>query len=215
MVIFHGRPELAEVDYVDSDGLVVYYHLIADSKTTGHCVRNGFKPMSRNIPPRYREHVFHSVAHVWKHILDSYPKLVRVDPRPLTLETYAKKLRDSREAKNTYGWTHPLVDEELWQKHSERIKIGQDLERNEVLAGPSESFGDNKHAAIGIVANQPEIMFRWRNFRELEALCLVISQMTPRQVFVVSDLSDDQIASLESRYEVGIVEYTKGVWHIV
>ena len=176
--------------------------------------RTDFTPMP-SIPPRHRKHVFDSVAHIWKAALEAYPNVVSADPGGLSLDTLVKKLRDSRDAKNNYKWEHPLVDERLWLERSERIKIGQNLVGKVVILGAAESLRDYRNGSTPAILGAPEVNFSWQSFNQVEQLCWVATQMAPRQIFVVRGLTDEQRASLEQRYDVGIIKLDEQTTQIV
>jgi hypothetical protein len=201
------------VEYSDPDtGFLFVRAAVTDRRY--RVFRTDFTPMP-SIPPRHRKHVFDSVAHIWKAALDAYPNVVSADPGGLSLDTLVKKLRDSRDAKNNYKWEHPLVDEKLWLEHSERIKIGQNLVGKVVILGAAESLRDYRNGSTPAILGAPEVAFSWQSFNQVEQLCWVATQMTPRQIFVVRGLTDEQRTSLEQRYDVGIIKLDEQTTQIV
>jgi hypothetical protein len=201
------------VEYVDyGTGFLFVRAAVTDTLHRVH--RTDFTPMP-SIPPRHRKHVFDSVAHIWKAALEAYPSVVSADPGGLSLDTLVKKLRDSRDAKNNYKWEHPLVDEKLWLERSERIKIGQNLVGKVVILGAAESLRDYRNGSTPAILGAPEVAFSWQSFNQVEQLCWIATQMTPRQIFVVRGLTDEQRASLEQRYDVGIIKLDEQTTQIV
>jgi hypothetical protein len=168
---------------------------------------------SPTIPSRFRRYVFEQVAPYWAQALEKYPNAVIVSPTSLSAETLARKLREGREAKNRYSWTSPLVDEEKWNRLSEKLIVTL-LANNTVQIGPAEAKEVTAFEAV--ITTKNEIFIKWKTVEELENFCKVAKLFEPKPLFVVFDLTPPLIESIESRFDVGFVSRESGkAWDVI
>jgi hypothetical protein len=158
------------------------------------------------IPSRFRSTAYQAVAHIWDSALKQWPKPLIVNPAPLTLESYAKKLRDGRTARELHGWKYvELEDEAKWQELASTFTIHIEGP-NVVIRNPHCKLDKNKK--VGEV-EKPHVIkiFEW-NQAYIEQLCCVLSKhwMKPQPHFLISGVSIEVINELESRFDIGFVK---------
>lgn len=181
-----------------------------------------------NIPSRFRENHFASVAHIIGAACASYPKPVRVNPKPLMAETLARKLREAIIAKQLYNHKHPLIDEAHFKEYADKLQVGTKNvgELLFVLIGAKELLSDNKINVAGELEHSTphvvsELDFTFTRITDLENLCTMLHEgmFKPRPVVNVTagGLTPELITSLEERYNVGFVPLNGrlGTWQIV
>lgn len=172
-----------------------------------------FTPMP-SIPSKFREYNFLAVASFWAQALHSFPKAIIVKANNISPETFVRKLRESRVAKDTYGWTSPLVDETLWMRHSNEILISP-LLNGTVQMGPVTP----KEVVIAAnITHTSDVFVQWTNQNALETFCEFVSMrvLNPKPVFVVQGLTNALIADLESRYDLGFTPREDGTtWEVI
>ena len=171
------------------------------------------------IPPSYRQEAFNRVAAHWAAALNAYPSPVVINTGKMSFYHFARLLRNAREAKNRYSWTHPLIDENKWSSVASLITVTDSSDG--VLLGPKESKFPPKGSTVGTLKPfaSSDITCEWRSLEDLERLCFLLDQklLTPVPAFIVSNLTPDIIESLEARYAVGFVQHEtdKTKWSIV
>lgn len=162
------------------------------------------------IPSRFRETQFQQVAEHLAAALNAFPMAVRIDPRPLSVDTFARKLREGIVAKKNYGWKFPVVDELLWAKHADDLVVSIEP-TGTILFGSSTSV-KTKNAIGGkslpqASASSGAIELTNCESAELEQLCLLLHnrRFRPTPVFLIRGLSEERRDSLESRYDIAII----------
>lgn len=168
------------------------------------CIHDSYFMPTPAIPSRLRKYAFEAVAHIWGEALRKYPNPVEFSSH-LTPETLARKLREARDAKQRYGWQHPAVDDKLWNLHAEEITVTPKSET--VILGPRfAKFSSEPVQATEIGHKDLTVEIKGQN--DIEALCLLLHNrvFTPRPTFLVIGLDDNQIESLELRYDVGFIK---------
>lgn len=180
-------------------------------------------PMA-TIPSRFKEHMFAQVAEHLGTALLRYPSAVRIDPRPLAVDTMARKLREAIVAKQTYGWKHHFVDEALWASHIEKFKISVEPEGT-ILIGTGDAIKQRQIVTIGVAEEStdavgvlPMLRLTSATTADIENICSLLHfrRFSPTPIVEISDLTPEQIESLEQRYDIAIIplENKPNMFHI-
>lgn len=210
----NGKDTLARIEHVGAGRMLHCRSVDTLEPFTIH--ESDFTPMP-TIPSKYREYNFHALAPYWAEALRSFPNAITIQPSGVSQETLVRKLRESRVAKETYGWTHPSVDEALWLMHSKElvitpttnglVQIGKELPKE-----TTPFHGD-------IVTNAaPPTVVDYRSPDVLESFCAVLSQkiFNPKPSFIIHGLTPDIISDFESRYDVGFTPREDGKsWDVI
>ena len=174
-----------------------------------------FTPMSQ-IPSKFRKTQFDYVAPIWGQAIEAYPVPVEFDPAPLSADTYARKLREARQAKQKFGYQNPAINEEKWRHYATDIAISVKSD-GKVCLGPNQLTAPAKQ--ITTLTRADEVVVEFLSLQDLENLCLLIERniFHPKPVFVVTGLNDETIASLEERYDVAFtpVNDQAGKWQLI
>ena len=210
--------ELNTVCTTDDKCLVVVTHVRQDgflecrdrfSGETKTYYRSYLTPMPQ-IPSRFRETQFQQVADHVAAALANFPLAVRINPGNLSVDTFARKLREAIIAKKNYHWKWPTLDEALWAKHHEELQVSIEPEGT-ILMGSSASIRGKQVLTGRVMQAKHEevstVYLKDCESAELEQLCLLLHnrRFQPAPVFTVRGLSQDRIESLESRYDIAIV----------
>jgi hypothetical protein len=194
------------IEYVDE--AAGFFHVRDLETSKPYTIYRTSFTMPTQIPSKYRQSSFERVAAHWGAALNQHPTPLDINPAPLSRLSFMRLLREAREAKNIYGWTHPSIDEELWQEHASQITISETS--NGVSMGLKHAKFPPKSALVGepIAKTLDATDFKWTAFTELEALCLLLDKkaFVPAPAFLVENLTDDLIQSLEARYNVAFVQ---------
>lgn len=187
-----------------------------------------FQPTINMTPSRFREHHFQSVAHIIGAALSSYPKAVLIDPKPLACDTMARKLREAMVAKQTYGYKHEAVNEILFSQYIKELQVSFIEHHRTTFIAVGTKLGienlSRTNESMGIIStgnSTIEYTFTPSNYEDLERLCHLLHYQcfSPRPVFRIGSLklTLEQIESLESRYNIGIVpiDGQEGSWQVV
>lgn len=156
-----------------------------------------------NIPSRFKEKHFQELAHVIGAALKAYPGYITVDPKPLAVETYARRFREAVEAKHRYNYHHSAIDEALFKAHGRDLSTSMD--ENKIHIGSLDSLKSKGKLGVPQVRTQAFEV----DASKLDALCLLISSQAfhPLPCFVTTGITAERIAELENRYEVGFVPF--------
>lgn len=201
--------QMVRVNHDRKDGFYECTKIYANEPVVVH--RTYLTPMAQ-IPSKHKEHQFHQVAEHLGAALDAFPNAVQIDPSPLAIDTMARKLREAIVAKNKYSWKHPAVNEEKWTANQAALVVS--INGSKILIGPLDAVRKQqfviKAVAAAPVAEQPStsvIDLVGQSEVELEHVCLLLHlrRMRPAPVFQVYNLTEDQIESLERRYDIAIV----------
>lgn len=204
------------IEYVDN--AVGFFHVRDLENSRPYTIfRTSFMP-SQQIPSEQTEKAFQRVAAHWAEALHRHPEPYLIDPAPLSCTSYMRLLRKAREAKNTYHWQFPTLDEEKWKLYANDITITETSEG--VLMGLKNAKFPPKSEIVGLaVPRKDEILFDWKTEQQLDAFCLCLSNklFAPCPLFYVQNLTPHLILSLEARYELGFVQHEtdKNKWSIV
>ena len=176
--------------------------------------------MHTSIPSKHREHHFQSVAHIWAEALRNFPNLTKVATTTLSPETLCRKLREGREAKIKYGWQNSLIDEASWKAHAEQISIEPFTDH--VLMGGKDLKKANAGKAVVAAISTPElhrpIMHVNDTIDGIERICKLMNDkvLSPRPIIYIYNLTSNQVASLEERYDLAInPTATEGIYEIL
>lgn len=207
----NGNPLLVRIEHIGAGHMLHCREVDTLRSITIHAT--DFDPMP-TIPSKYREYNFTVLAPYWAQALAIFPKVLVIDPSTLSGETLARKLRESRVAKETYKWKSPLVDEAKWAETADKIVISLS-EKGQVTMG--ERQGREQVEAQVRVLNDAAITLRLSNTETREAFCSLVSQRVfgPNVQFIVTDLDETTITDLENRYDVGFVPQEDGHSHKV
>jgi hypothetical protein len=173
-----------------------------------------FQPLP-NIPSRFREYNWIMLAPYWAKALEVYPKAVVIRPSGISFETLARKLRESRFAKDKYGYLSPLIDESRWASLADKLLITP-LDTGNVQIGPFQP--KDLIAFEAALTSRNQILIRCQNPSAVESFCNLVSQRVfdPKPSFVMFGLDPTTIESLEERYDVGFVAREDGKsWEVV
>ena len=174
--------------------------------------QSSFVPMPQ-IPSKYREHVFHAFAHIWGEALRAYPQSVVVTPTNLAIDTFVRKMRESRVAKNEYKWQHPAVSESLWAELAHLLEITPSKEGKVIV-------GIKNAPQIPFVGNieQPISTLLYDNPQVFEQFCFALStlQITPKIDLRIEGLNQAIVDQLEQRYNIGFLPDAVGkYWTVI
>lgn len=198
---------LVQVEYEDNLGFffVTDVETKAKSRVFRHYIN--FFPM---IPSRFKETHFAAVAHIWGIMLDNYPSDLLAETKEFSHETLCRKLREAREAKKRYGYKHPKINEANWERLAYKISV--EVTNNGVLLASKDKKKqekENKEAVVSLIPNNKKVVINvTADFAKIEHLCLLLSErvFNPSPVFVLASITDEQIISLEGRYDVAFVK---------
>lgn len=159
-----------------------------------------------DIPSRYRKHLFDGVAHIIGAALKAWPDAITVNPSPLSIETYARRLREAVVAKEKYGHKNPEVDEHLFSKHGPQLVAS--ISTGELYFGSPEGV-KNKATAVGVNTTKPKVTEHQVNKLFLEEVCLLLHKrvFNPAPTFFVEDLDPATAAELENKFDIAFVPY--------
>lgn len=205
------------IEYVDH--AVGFYHVIdIETRKPYTIYRTSFMPSS-TIPNKYRQSAFLRVAHMWADALAKYPTPATIDTFPFAAISVIRLVRNAREAKNTYGWIHPGINDKKWAELNDTLTVTEVDERTITIGLQSAKFPPKSEPIGAVQSTEPITQVEWHDVKELDSLCFLLERklLHPRPNLVVSNLTDEIITSLESRYEVGFVQHEtdKNKWSIV
>jgi hypothetical protein len=165
------------------------------------------------IPSRFRQQHFDSLAHVWRDALAAYPSAVLVDPAPLAPDTFARKLREARYAKERFGWKHPFIDEAKWKELNEKIDVGFTDDGRIRLGVPKSQ----EAALIGKTERFDEYLIKWNNETDLSNICAFFTWCVihPKPFFVVQNLTTDLIVKLEAAHDIAFNQLEQNKWQLI
>ena len=168
--------------------------------------------MSQTIPSIFRQSAFNTMAPFWVRALTDHPFAIVIQDERWAPETLVRKLREARQAKAKYGWTHPDIDEKRWIELSEKIfpRIQDDGKQTVVILGPQEA--KDYRAFTSSVTNQGEVFVTFVEQDTLEDFCSCVTRriFTPLPNFVIYGITDNQVVDLEARYDIGFVKRADG-----
>lgn len=212
VVTKNAEPFLATVEFL-APGRMLF---VRDAKGKQYSTpMNQFTPLPR-VPSRYREYIFQSVAHFWAEALNKYPDAITINPGNLTNETLARKLRETRIAKDKYGWQSPNISDAKWATISPQLLITP-LDNGLVQIGPQTAKNIAKFDAT-LLSNEPSVTVKWTDKATLELFCNLVSQRAfePRPHFVILGLDEALITDLEARYDVGFAPHEDSkTWDVI
>lgn len=182
---------------------------------------------SSSQPSRLSVAMFLHMAPIWEMALGAYPNVVEVSPGTLSVETFARKFREAREAWFQCGYQFKM------QRHQDAMKLYGHLitthmqDNGTLLLGPRDAIKAHKTAALDAKVRQVQglspaptvedttIAAQWV---EPFLSMLNAGALSPRPTnFVFSKDGWDAayVASLEEKYpNVGLVEEF-AQWRIV
>ena len=162
-------------------------------------------PPIHRPPSRFRASAFERFAHVIGAALDDFPRAIRVDPSPLSAESYKQPLRDAIAAKQRYGYRSPSINEERFKAHADALVVVSD-DQGMVYIGSRDVVRQREGRLVGQVQSSNEIVVAAVG---IESVCLLLQRhaLSPTPLFVVFDLDAPRIASIEARYDVVIVPH--------
>jgi len=203
-------PRPVVIDYVDE---TTGFLFVRDLETNEQFrIYRQFFSMSSSIPSKHRKHHFESVAPIWARAIRDFPKSFLVDVGSLSVETVTRKLREAREAKQTYGWQHPDINDEEWNERCHLISI--EPTKNGVLIGSKhkkqvDRQSEQKNELKIVESRDNEVHVRV-DFNDVEKLCKLLHEkaFNPKPVFVVHGLTEDQKTDLENRYDIALDKTT-------
>jgi hypothetical protein len=202
---------------VSVDPVVGIFHL-QDLETNEYYVAHpSLLLMPPQIPSQFRQEAFNRVAHIWARAINNLAVPVVIDPAPLSIVSYARLLRNARESKNTYGWTHPFINEDFWHDHNHKISVTEQTDC--IVVGLKTIKFPPKSESVGVIKATDEVLFHWKFLTELENFCALMDKdaFSPEPNFVVQNLTPDIITTLEGRYDIGFVqqEHDKTKWSVI
>ena len=165
------------------------------------------------IPSHLREYHFTSLAKIWATALRNFPHASVFKPSTMSPATLQRKLRESRVAKNKYGWQHPLIDDDQWKQHADAIAISTNDSGEVVLSGES-----NKVVETTEIVAKNQVVVQWKDKSTLEHFCALCSSksLSPAPTFLITNLTTDLITDLEARYDVGFTPLDDGLrWEVI
>ena len=192
-------PIPVRIEYI-APGAILYCRILE----TGRSIvvhHTDFTPMPQ-IPSRYKQAVFDSVAPYWAEALNKYPKAIIITPKDdESIETLARKLRESRVGKLQYGWKHAAVDEKLWERFQASFHVTISP-NGTIRLGPSHFT--EVCAFEAVLTSQNVILVSAKNTEVIENFCNLVSQRVfdPKPSFVIYGLTPEQAADLQNRYDL-------------
>lgn len=156
------------------------------------------------IPHRFSRANFDRYADALGAALRAFPAPIEVDPSPYSVETYASRFRDAREAKKRYGYEHPHVDNVLFTQYADELSVA--IQTRTLLIGPRAAIRAKTESQAGTVqtpASKDQVQVQ-ATVEALEAVCSLLDKrhLSPPPKFFVRGLNPDIISSLEQRYDV-------------
>ena len=194
-----GKTKLVRIEFM-APGHMLHCRSVDEQQPV--CIPEQNFSLMPLIPSKYREYHFQSLAVYWAEALKDVGKGVVITPKNLSQDTLVRKLRESKTAKDKYGWRHPLVDEVLWQQFSPSLVITP-LNDGTVRIGKE---GTKALVAFeGAITSNNQILINWKDKATLEHFCKLASLRVfdPKPSFVVFGLDEQLITDLENRYDVG------------
>lgn len=186
---------------------------------------------STSRPSRLSHAMFLHMAPYWRSALAAYPGVIEVHPGSLSVETFARKFRESREAWHSYHYNMEVGGfdyNNLMSKYCDLITTHMQ-DNGTLLLGPRDAIKAHKTAALdakvrrvqGLAASpaptveDTAIAAQWvEQFLSM----LNASAFSPRPtnfVFLKAGWNADYVASLEEKYpNIGLVE-EDDKWRIV
>lgn len=163
----------------------------------------------KTIPSRHREHLFAQVAPHIGAALNAYPDAIIVEPGRLAIDTLRRRMLEAVQAKKLYGWKHPSINEELWHSHIEEISC---VIRNDgtLIVGPRPAIKGNNIVGSQRPFTAPQACeLTLNDISEIETVCGLLHRrvLSPVPVVLAKGLNDDQIESLQSRYNIAILPH--------
>ena len=199
------------VEFIRPDGFLY----VRDEHNKQLCIHHNNFTMLPTIPSRHREYNWRLVEPIWAKAVAAYPTTIVVAKGQLSHETLARKLREARYARDRYVYP-TSIDKTRWEEISPKIAITP-MDDGTVRLGPSDTR--ELVAFEAALTSRNEIHINWANKPdELERLCALLHAhvFDPKPNFVLRGLTDQLIASLEERYDVGFaLREDKKSWVIV
>ena len=188
----HGKSTLVRIEHIGAGRMLHCREVSTLKQITIHAT---FFEQMPTIPSKYREYNFHALAKYWSAALLAYPKSVTITPEGISFETLTRKLRESRVAKETYGWKHTAIDEALWNAHAKDI-IVTPQDNGTVFMGPKDAM--ELVAFEGAITSRNDILIEWTDKEQLDVFCNLASQrvFNPKPSFVLFNLDEATIADL-------------------
>ena len=179
--------------------------------------------LDMSVPARFKFSTFERFAPYIGRALEEFPKALRIDPKTLSVETFAGRMRDAIRAKEMFPmYAHPAIDEALFAKFAKDITIS--MKTDHILVGSSDSVRTatpnvaTLSDASGLPGKAPnEVILDGSNHPNMESLCLLLHSraLNPCPEFIVRNLEEEFAKSLESRYDVAFVPIKNGEYRIL
>lgn len=157
-----------------------------------------------NIPKRFQKETFDRYAAVLGRAVAAYPLAIEVRPGG-SLESFACRVRDARNAALQYGYTHPSLDPALFKLHANNLKVSIDFDC--VVIGSQSALNQRGKPAddIRVLSNAPQTEIECsREPQVLESVCVLFHHraLSPAPRIFVRDLTTEEQTTLESKYDV-------------
>lgn len=198
------------IEFVRSDG----FFYCRDDAGRQHVVHQSDFVMTPQPPSRYRLYNWQALETFWSQAINAYPQAIVIPHGNISNETLARKLREARYAKDRYN--HPSsIDAAKWKEITPKLYVTC-CDNGTVTIGPEAAKYVTPFEAV--VTSSNSVFIKWDNKKStLEDFCALAHARAfePKPVFIVLGLTDDLIADLESRYDVGFTPREDGKSWIV
>lgn len=208
LMLIDGKPSrLVRIEH--QDGLGAFECRDVENNKRYNLFPQNLMPAD-NIPARFKRTQFEGVAHVLGAALSAYPDAIEVDPSPLSVETYARRIREAKQAKMLYHYKHPLIDDNLFAQRADEIETS--MLDGKLMIGPKSAIKKAKPVGrirLTELRDDEEIIIDHKEWDTVERLCRLIHDrvFSPMPNFIIFNLSADQVADLEKRYDVAIAPF--------
>lgn len=166
--------------------------------------------LANTVPSRFSRKQFDRFAATIGEALKTFPAILKVNPRPLSVETFSARCRDAVTAKKRYHYDSPLINDALFDRLCNEIVIA--MRGNEIWFGPSHAIRDaTKEQKTSEFVSTPfshveKNEVELKDHSLLETVCKMLHDrvLSPAPTFFVFDLSNETKDSLERRYDIVI-----------
>jgi hypothetical protein len=174
-------------------------------------------PPSSSLPHRLRKDTVEGYAKALAQIVDAYPSVVRFDPRPRALATFAARLRDARISLQKYQWELSCAEVNMSKFnliHDEIVV--QEGADGFCYVGSKELLAQRLTTPQGQLASRTNLVVNLPSDKTVQALAHLCAQRVFPQsllpVQLIGPVSAEVIETCEAAYDVSFETREDGVY---
>jgi hypothetical protein len=177
--------------------------------------------MNSSIPSRFSEKHFQEMAEVIGRALTSFPTPIKEDPSPHSVETFARKFREAREAKRRHRWLSPHVNEALFMQHAYDLTVS--MQEGYVLIGDERVIKatlksqPSPGVPLGAATQILPPVFHPDGFAHaVQIIDCIDARWDNKPDFLIAfAFTDEQKQEIESKWDVVLEKINPELWKVI